>query len=261
MDLVHVLFLSFIQGLTEFLPISSSAHLILFSDFFSSNIQSLNFDVSVHLGTLIAACVYFKDEISQILNSFGSDKENIGKKLLVNLIIAASPILIIGFFVRDLVEIFLRTPEIIAYATIFFAVILFLSTKVKTRHSQLDSISPIQSLIIGLSQCLALIPGTSRSGITISAGLALGVESKVASRFSFLLAIPTIGAIACYQIISVDFISFAAEYRSNLLGILISFVVAYLTIDFFIKFIDRIGFMPFIIYRLVLGAAILLFLI
>lgn len=262
MDFVQVLFLSFIQGLTEFLPISSSAHLILFSDFFSSNIQSLNFDVSVHLGTLIAACVYFKGEISKILNSFtGSDKENIGKKLLVNLIIAASPILIIGFFVRDLVEIFLRTPEIIAYATIFFAVILFLSTKVKTRHSQLDSISPIQSLIIGLSQCLALIPGTSRSGITISAGLALGVESKVASRFSFLLAIPTIGAIACYQIISVDFISFAAEYRSNLLGILISFVVAYLTIDFFIKFIDRIGFMPFIIYRLVLGAAILLFLI
>jgi undecaprenyl-diphosphatase len=171
------------------------------------------------------------------------------------------PILIIGFFIRDLVEIFLRSPEIIAYATIFFAVILYLSTKVKTRYSQLDSISPIQSLIIGLAQCLALIPGTSRSGVTISAGLALGVESKVASRFSFLLAIPTIGAIACYQIISVDFASFAAEYRSNLTGILISFVVAYLTIDFFIKFIDRIGFMPFIIYRLFLGASILLFLI
>ena len=165
-----------------------------------------------------------------------SAKKKIHKKLLVNLIIAASPILIIGFFVRDFVEIFLRSPEIIAYATIFFAVILYLSTKVKTQHSQLDSISPTQSLIIGLAQCLALIPGTSRSGITISAGLALGVESKVASRFSFLLAIPTIGAIACYQIISVDFISFAAEYRSNLLGILISFVVAYLTIDFFIKF-------------------------
>ena len=262
MDLVQVLFLSFIQGLTEFLPISSSAHLILFSDFFSSNIQSLNFDVSVHLGTLIAACFYFKDEITQILNSFaGSDEESLGRKLLFNLIISSLPILIIGFFVRDFVEIFLRSPEIIAYATIFFAVILYLSTKVKTQHSQLDSISPTQSLIIGLAQCLALIPGTSRSGITISAGLALGVESKVASRFSFLLAIPTIGAIACYQIISVDFISFAADYRSNLLGILISFIVAYLTIDFFIKFIDRIGFLPFIIYRLVLGTSILLFLI
>ena len=262
MDLIQVIILSFIQGLTEFLPISSSAHLILFSNFFSSNIQSLNFDVSVHLGTFIAACVYFKDEISQMLSFFSNlDKESAGKKLLVNLIIAALPILIIGFFIRDLVEIFLRSPEIIAYATIFFAVILYLTTKVKTQHSQLDSISPIQSLIIGLAQCLALIPGTSRSGVTISAGLALGVDSKVASRFSFLLAIPTIGAIACYQIISVDFASFTEEYRSNLIGVVISFVIAYLTIDFFIKVIDRIGFMPFIIYRLVLGASILFFLV
>ena len=261
MDLIQVLFLSFIQGLTEFLPISSSAHLILFSDFFNSNIQSLNFDISVHLGTLIAACVYFKDEISQILNSFSSsDKASIGKKLLVNLTIATLPILIIGFFVRDLVEIFLRSPEIIAYTTIFFAVILYLSTKVKTQHTQLDSIFPIQSLIIGLAQCLALIPGTSRSGVTISAGLALGMDSKVASRFSFLLAIPTIGAIAFYQIIGVDFTSFAEEYKANLMGIFISFVTAYLTIDFFIKFIDRIGFMPFIIYSLALGTLILVFL-
>tara|TARA_B110000014_G_scaffold242484_1_gene212114 strand:+ start:246 stop:1034 length:789 start_codon:yes stop_codon:yes gene_type:complete len=261
MDLIQVLFLSFIQGLTEFLPISSSAHLILFSDFFNSNIQSLNFDISLHLGTLIAACVYFKDEILQILNSFSSsDNASIGKKLLVNLTIATLPILIIGFFVRDLVEIFLRSPEIIAYTTIIFAVILYLSTKVKTQYTQLDSIFPIQSLIIGLAQCLALIPGTSRSGVTISAGLALGMDSKVASRFSFLLAIPTIGAIASYQIIGVDFTSFAEEYKANLMGIFISFVTAYLTIDFFIKFIDRIGFMPFIIYRLALGTLILVFL-
>ena len=261
MDLIQVLFLSFIQGLTEFLPISSSAHLILFSDFFNSNIQSLNFDISLHLGTLIAACVYFKDEILQILNSFSSsDNASIGKKLLVNLTIATLPILIIGFFVRDLVEIFLRSPEIIAYTTIIFAVILYLSTKVKTQYTQLDSIFPIQSLIIGLAQCLALIPGTSRSGVTISAGLALGMDSKVASRFSFLLAIPTIGAIASYQIIGVDFTSFAEEYKANLMGIFISFVTAYLTIDFFIKFIDRIGFLPFIIYRLALGTLILVFL-
>jgi len=262
MDLLQVFLLSFIQGLTEFLPISSSAHLILFSNFFNSNIQSLNFDVSVHLGTLFAACIYFKDEISLIIHSFSkSEKEGEGRKLLINLAIAALPILIIGFFVRDLVDIFLRSPEIIAYATISFAVVLYFSTKVKTYYFQLDSISPIQSLIIGFAQCLALIPGTSRSGITISAALALGVDAKIASRFSFLLAIPTIGAIACYQIISVDFASFAEEYRSNLIGMAISFVIAYLTIDFFIKFIERIGFMPFIVYRLVLGTLILFFLI
>ncbi len=260
MDLLQVLFLSFIQGLTEFLPISSSAHLILFSDFFNSSIQSLNFDVSVHLGTLFAACVYFKTEISLIMNSFfGLEKE--GRGLLINIIIATLPILIIGFFVRDFVDIFLRSPEIIAYATIIFAVVLYLSTKVKTQHSDLDSISPFHSLIIGLAQCLALVPGTSRSGVTISAALALGVDTKIASRFSFLLAIPTIGAIACYQIIGVDFISFADEYKSNLIGMFISFVVAYLTIDFFIKFIDRIGFLPFIVYRLFLGTLILFFII
>ena len=262
MDLLQVLFLSFIQGLTEFLPISSSAHLILFSDFFNSNIQSLNFDVSVHLGTLFAACIYFKDEILLIIKSFFSlEKEKEGRGLLINVIIATLPILIIGFFVRDLVDIFLRSPEIIAYATIIFAVVLYLSTKVKTQYSSLDSISPTHSLIIGLAQCLALIPGTSRSGVTISAALALGVNSKIASRFSFLLAIPTIGAIACYQIIGVDFTSFVDEFKSNIIGMVISFVIAYLTIDFFIKFIDRIGFMPFIIYRLFLGTLILFFLI
>ena len=107
----------------------------------------------------------------------------------------------------------------------------------------------------------ALIPGTSRSGITISAALALGIDTKTASKFSFLLAVPTIGAIACYQLLGIDFESFVSEFENNLLGMVVSFIIAYLTIDFFIKFIDRIGFMPFIIYRIILGALILFFLI
>ena len=157
-----------------------------------------------------------------------------------------------------MVDIFLRSPEVIAYATIIFAFILYLSTKVKSQYSNLESITPKQSLIIGIAQCFALIPGTSRSGITISAALALGLTSKVASKFSFLLAIPTIGAIACYQLLSLEFDAFIDEYRTNLIGIIISFVVAYSTIDFFMKFIERIGFMPFIIYRLILGSLILI---
>ena len=256
MDFLQILLLSFIQGLTEFLPISSSAHLILFSSFFNSNIQSLNFDVSVHLGTLFAALVYFKEEILKIIRSFSRPNPD-GRKLLLNLTVATVPILVLGYFVRDFVDIFLRSPEIIAYATIIFAFILYLSTKVKSQYSNLESITPKQSLIIGIAQCFALIPGTSRSGITISAALALGLTSKVASKFSFLLAIPTIGTIACYQLLSLEFDAFIDEYRANLIGIIISFVVAYLTIDFFIKFIDRIGFMPFIIYRLILGSLIL----
>ena len=257
MDFLQILLLSFIQGLTEFLPISSSAHLILFSSFFNSNIQSLNFDVSVHLGTFFAALVYFKEEILKIIRSFSRPNPD-GRKLLLNLTVATLPTLVLGYFVRDFVDIFLRSPEIIAYATIIFAFILYLSTKVKSQYSNLESITPKQSLIIGIAQCFALIPGTSRSGITISAALALGLTSKVASKFSFLLAIPTIGAIACYQLLSLEFDAFIDEYRANLIGIIISFVVAFLTIDFFIKFIDRIGFMPFIIYRLILGSLILI---
>ena len=239
MDFLQILLLSFIQGLTEFLPISSSAHLILFSSFFNSNIQSLNFDVSVHLGTLFAALVYFKEEILKIIRSFSRPNPD-GRKLLLNLTVATVPILVLGYFVRDFVDIFLRSPEVIAYATIIFAFILYLSTKVKSQYSNLESITPKQSLIIGIAQCFALIPGTSRSGITISAALALGLTSKVASKFSFLLAIPTIGAIACYQLLSLEFDAFIDEYRANLIGIIISFVVSYLTIDFFIKFIDLI---------------------
>ena len=262
MELFQVLFLSIIQGLTEFLPISSSAHLILFSNLFKSNIQSLNFDVSVHLGTLLAACIYFKDEISLIINSFkGLDRDEEGKRLFINIMIAAIPILIAGFFASELVEEILRSPRIIAYATIVFAIVLYFSTKFKSQHFELRSITPIQSLIIGIAQCFALIPGTSRSGITISAALALGIDAKTASKFSFLLAIPTIGAIACYQLISVDLDSFTNNFKSNLIGMIASFVIAYLTIDFFIKFIEKIGFMPFIIYRLLLGFLILFFII
>ena len=144
---------------------------------------------------------------------------------------------------------------------IVLAIVLYFSTKFKSQHFELRSITPIQSLIIGIAQCFALIPGTSRSGITISAALALGIDAKTASKFSFLLAIPTIGAIACYQLISVDLVSFINNFKSNLIGMIASFIVAYLTIDFFIKFIEKIGFMPFIIYRLLLGFSILFFII
>jgi undecaprenyl-diphosphatase len=151
------------------------------------------------------------------------------------------------------VDLFLRNIEVIASATIFFAFILYISTRFNSSKNDISLITYKQSFVIGLAQCLALIPGTSRSGITISAGLMLGMDNKTASKFSFLLAVPTIGAIACYQFLSLDLSSFLATFKQNLIGALISFIVAYFTIDFFIKFIDRIGFIPFIIYRIILG--------
>tara|TARA_S200000501_G_C20456177_1_gene583069 strand:+ start:69 stop:587 length:519 start_codon:yes stop_codon:yes gene_type:complete len=166
------------------------------------------------------------------------------------------PTLLIGFIFIDLIDSHLRTSFIIAITTILFGLVLYLSTFTKPKKTRVDEITLSDSLIIGLSQAIALIPGTSRSGITISAGLFLGLDNKTASKFSFLMAVPTIGAIALYQLLSTD-ISYLINYFDiNILGFTVSFIIAYVTIDFFIKFINRIGFLPFIIYRIILGLAL-----
>jgi len=172
------------------------------------------------------------------------------------LIISCVPTLLIGFIFIDLIDSHLRTSFIIAITTILFGLVLYLSTFTKPKKMRVDEITLSDSLIIGLSQAIALIPGTSRSGITISAGLFLGLDNKTASKFSFLMAVPTIGAIALYQLLSTD-ISYLINYFDiNILGLTVSFIIAYVTIDFFIKFINRIGFLPFIIYRIILGLAL-----
>ena len=146
----------------------------------------------------------------------------------------------------------------IAYATILFGLLLFIAQK-KTQEKELFSLSPFQALIIGLFQCLALVPGTSRSGITITAALFMGLSPTAASKFSFLLAIPTIGAIALAELVRVSFIDLSHNFIGLFAALLISFLVAYFTIDMFLKLINRIGFTPFVIYRILLGSLILIF--
>ena len=255
MTYLEALLLAIIQGLTEFLPISSSAHLILLSEFMGST-QNLFYDVSLHLGTLIAVCIYFRADLMDILDSVVRFKSLLQNLLLKQLIISCIPTLLIGFIFLDLIDSYLRTSFIIAITTILFGLVLYLSTFTKPKKMRVDEITLSDSLIIGLSQAIALIPGTSRSGITISAGLFLGLDNKTASKFSFLMAVPTIGAIALYQLLSTD-ISYLINYFDiNILGLTVSFIIAYVTIDFFIKFINRIGFLPFIIYRIILGLAL-----
>jgi len=255
MTYLEALLLAIIQGLTEFLPISSSAHLILLSEFMGST-QNLFYDVSLHLGTLIAVCIYFRADLMDILDSVVRFKSLLQNLLLKQLIISCIPTLLIGFIFLDLIDSYLRTSFIIAITTILFGLVLYLSTFTKPKKMRVDEITLSDSLIIGLSQAIALIPGTSRSGITISAGLFLGLDNKTASKFSFLMAVPTIGAIAFYQLLSTD-ISYLINYFDiNILGLIVSFIIAYGTIDFFIKFINRIGFLPFIIYRIILGLAL-----
>ena len=256
MTYIEAILLAIIQGITEFLPISSSAHLILLSEFMGSS-QNLFYDVSLHLGTLIAVCLYFRSELMEIVHSFFKYKSFLKNQLFNQLFLACIPTLVLGFMFVEIIDSYLRTSLIIAMTTILFGILLFLSTLKKSYKTDIKDLSISDALLIGVAQSLALIPGTSRSGITITAGLFLGLDNKTASKFSFLMAIPTIGAIAIYQFYSVDMEYMIDYFEINILGLIISFLIAYTTIDFFIKFINKIGFIPFIIYRIILGMALL----
>ncbi|MFM1569170.1 MAG: undecaprenyl-diphosphate phosphatase [SAR86 cluster bacterium] len=259
MDTLQLILLSLVQGLTEFLPVSSSAHLVLLSEFLGEEDQGIIFDVGVHFGTLLAALVYFRSDLKKMIINLGSHKllseEN---NLTTNLVIGVIPILLAGFLLRDFVNLHLRNSEVIAYATIIFGIFLY-TAQLRKGKEDLDSVNLKQALIIGLFQCLALIPGTSRSGITITAGLFLGLSATAASRFSFLLAIPTIGAIALAELIRISFIDITDNGTELSIALIISFLVAYISIDMFLKLIDRIGFTPFVIYRLLLGGWLLIY--
>ena len=256
MTYIEAILLAIIQGITEFLPISSSAHLILLSEFMGSS-QNLFYDVSLHLGTLIAVCLYFRSELMEIVHSFFKYKSFLKNQLFNQLFLACIPTLVLGFMFVEIIDSYLRTSLIIAMTTILFGILLFLSTLKKSYKTDIKDLSMSDALLIGVAQSLALIPGTSRSGITITAGLFLGLDNKTASKFSFLMAIPTIGAIAIYQLYSVDMDYMVDYFEINILGLIISFLIAYTSIDFFIKFINKIGFIPFIIYRIILGMALL----
>lgn len=259
MDTLQLILLSLVQGLTEFLPVSSSAHLVLLSEFLGEEDQGIIFDVGVHFGTLLAALVYFRSDLKKMIINLGSHKllseEN---NLTTNLVIGVIPILLVGFLLRDFINLHLRNSEVIAYATIIFGIFLY-TAQLRKGKEDLDSVNLKQALIIGLFQCLALIPGTSRSGITITAGLFLGLSATAASRFSFLLAIPTIGAIALAELIRISFIDITDNGTELSIALIISFLVAYISIDMFLKLIDRIGFTPFVIYRLLLGGWLLMY--
>ena len=252
MSYLDAFLLAIIQGITEFLPISSSAHLIILSYILETS-SNLFYDVSLHLGTLIAVCAYFKNEIKDTFNQINVQKSIFSNNLLTNLFISSLPTLFLGFLFVNFIDNNLRNTLVISVTTIFFALVLWIATLRAPQKNELAEISLNEALIIGLAQSISLIPGTSRSGITISAGLLLGLDTKTATKFSFLMSIPTIGAIAAYQILSLDLGNLVSYIQFNVLGLFVSFLVAYFTIDIFMKFIEKIGFLPFIIYRLVLG--------
>jgi len=265
--------LAFIQGATEFLPISSSAHLILPSVLLGWEDQGLTFDVAVHLGSLLAVLTYFRVEIVRLVRSWLVSllsRGNVGEqdrrsaKLAWLLILATIPAGLAGLLLESYVEQYARSARVIAAASILFGLLLY---RADTRAasdacsvSQLEAIDWRQALWVGLAQVLALIPGTSRSGITMTAALYCGLNRDSASRLSFLMAIPIIlasGLLRTGELLGrgVDLSDVALLTYATLFSAL----VAYSCIHYFLRFIAQIGFLPFVIYRVLLGCVLLVF--
>lgn len=261
MDFFHAILLGLLQGLTEFLPISSSAHLILLPELLNYTDQGRTYDVAAHAGSLLAVIYYFRRDLSQLTTgwcrSFTQSASQDGK-LAWYLLIATIPICLGGVLVAVVLDLNLRNPLIIAAATIIFALLLWWADVKGKRQRILADITLRDALIIGLMQMLALIPGASRSGVTITAGLLLGLDRQTASRFSFFLAIPAIIAASGYELLQLLDGEIVVEWGSLLIVVLVSFFSAYMAIHYFLKLLDKIAMLPYVVYRLLLGGLLLI---
>ncbi|KJZ11013.1 UDP pyrophosphate phosphatase [Marinomonas sp. S3726] len=257
----QILFLALIQGLTEFLPISSSAHLILPAQVLNWPDQGLAFDVAVHVGTLIAVVTYFYRDIVQVVGDWFSSLMGKGSteqsKLGWCLIVGTIPAGLAGLVFNDFIEANLRSVEVIAYATIGFGILLWLADRFGSNEKSEYQLTWRTSLMIGIAQAIALIPGTSRSGITMTAARAFGFNRESSARFSFLLSIPLIVLAGGYKLVQLLTTNVYVEWGSLVSGVILSALSAYFCIYFFLKWLNTIGFTPFLIYRLILGGVLL----
>ena len=259
MDTLQATILALVQGLTEFLPISSSAHLILVPKVLGWPDQGLAFDVAVHLGTLIAVFWFFRDEVIAIISAWlrsitRREHEQKDARLAWAILVATIPVVLTGFFLEDFVESQLRSPLIIAAATAAFGVLLWVADQSRKNIADEHSITLLIALIIGLAQVLALVPGTSRSGITITAGLFLGLSRQAACRFSFLMSMPAIAGAAVLELYALLSSSETIAWDTLLIGLLVAAISAYMCIKLFLQAVEKIGMWPFMLYRLVLAA-------
>ena len=261
MTLIQIIVLALVQGLTEFLPVSSSAHLILAGRLFAWPDQGLTFDVASHLGTLIAVLFYFRRDLADLVAAWMSpvrnEAERRNRQLGLYLLLASLPALLVGFLAHDLVATFFRDVRIIAWTTVVFGLLLWLADALGQRSRSLRNLTLNSALLIGLAQVLALIPGTSRSGITITAGRFLGFGPEAAARFSFLLAIPIIAAAGGYGALRVATGDAGIDWPSFLLALGFAAVAGWVCIAAFLALLQRVGLLPFVIYRLCLGVLLL----
>ncbi|MFI8415843.1 undecaprenyl-diphosphate phosphatase [Serratia sp. NPDC078593] len=269
MSLYYVLFLAIVQGITEFLPVSSSAHLILGRDLATAiglplseqdAADQLAFDIALHVGSLGAVVLYFRRDIGEMM--MGALDCLRGRKgprfhLFLITVVATLPIIIIGFLAKDVVTNLLRSTEIIAWMTILFGIALWWADRSNVTRREPTEITTKQACLVGLMQCLAIIPGVSRSGITMTAGRLLGFDRPLSARFALLLSLPTIlgaGLMATYDLYQSGDARLTAD---AILGGGFAFLAAWAAVVLMMRWLNRASYLPFVIYRIALGLLLL----
>jgi undecaprenyl-diphosphatase len=257
----QVIILAIVQGLTEFLPISSSGHLVLVPVFLGWTDQGLAFDVAVHFGSLIAVMLFFRKDILALLHGsvqvLGANVATTEARMALGIALGTIPAALAGLMFVDWIEANLRSPAVIVFTLSGYAVLMILADRLGRRNRDISGIRIKDAVLIGVAQALALVPGTSRSGVTITAAMALGFERQDAARFSFLLAVPVILLASVYSFIGLLRADATVPWGQLAIGVVVSAIVAYLSIEFFMRFVSRIGLLPFAIYRMILAAVIL----
>jgi undecaprenyl-diphosphatase len=268
MDIIHSFLLGITQGLTEFLPISSSAHLVILPKIIKAKseiLNSLTFDVILHFGTFMAVVIYYRKKLFNLIlifldGVFNEQKRKISDfKLSIALIIATIPAFLFGFFLDEYVEKTFREPALIAFVFVIFAIFLLFADNKKNLLRNINQITLKDAIIIGSFQALALIPGVSRSGITITAALLLGLKRDEAAEFSFLLSIPIILGAFIFKLSSIIKLGVGENITVLLTGFFSSFIAGFIAIWFLINFVKKNSYLPFVIYRILLGLMIFIF--
>jgi undecaprenyl-diphosphatase len=247
----EIISLSITQGVTEFLPVSSSAHLVLISKYFNFDNKNLTLDISLHLGSLLAIITYFRADLLNFIKN---------KILFYKIIVSSIPVIVFGYILIkfDLVD-FLRNYKIIGWCTILFGILLYFSDLTKVKKKINKDFTYSSAVCIGFFQVLSLIPGVSRSGITITAARFLNFNRADSVKISFLISIPTLTAVGLYSLQNLLTEKNLEITLVNFFGIFLSFIFSYLTIKFFLQYLKTFSLFIFVIYRIILGAIILLY--
>ncbi len=247
--MIEVFLLSLIQGVTEFLPISSSSHLALFAEYLEFENQGLSLDVSLHIGSFFAVVFYF---FKDIINFF----EN--KSLFTKILVSSLPVMIVGFFLIETGLINkIRNIQTIAWTTFIFAILLYISDKFKLDKTIKNNFTFKAAILIGLFQILSLMPGVSRSGIAITAARILNYKREDSAKISFLLSIPILGAVSIFGIQNIMFSENLNFTTTNVIAIIFSFFFSFITIKFFLEYIKKFSLNIFVFYRVILGLILL----